>query len=153
MSYITDIKWQGASTFEDIDIWFCGPMKEFIRMFDDEFGEDHFGPGDKRVAFYYFEMTSKMDDLTKLLYRLCGDYQENPIPEKRESISSEGLTVLKNQAFRKKLSPYQRDIYDQLVKKFREDILDDPDKEAIKEYLREQQGCESAEVQRSHVSE
>ena len=138
MSFITDIKWQGASTFEEIDIWFGGPMKEFIRMFDAEFGEDDLGPGDKRVAFYYYEMTSKMDDLSKLLYRLFDDYRENPIPEKRESISSDGLAALKDQAFRKKLSPYQRDVLRQIIEKEREISSDVVYKAAIKEYLREQ---------------
>jgi len=69
------------------------------------------------------------------------------------ALTDDGLNILKDRAFRKKLSPYQRDVLKQVTEKAKEDILDDPDKEAIKEYLREQQGCESAEVQRSHVSE
>ena len=78
--------------------------------------------------------------------------QQGGVEMAKYALTDDGLNILKDRAFRKKLSPYQRDIYDQLVKKFKEDILDDPDKEAIKEYLREQQGCESPQERRSHVA-
>ena len=53
------------------------------------------------------------------------------------ALTDDGLAILKDRAFRKKLSPYQRDIYDQLVKKFKEDILIDPEK-AERKYLGQQ---------------
>ena len=53
------------------------------------------------------------------------------------ALTDDGLNILKDQAFRKKLSPYQRDVLKQVTEKAKDDILDDPDKEAIKEYLRE----------------
>jgi len=52
------------------------------------------------------------------------------------ALTDDGLNILKDRAFRKKLSPYQRDIYDQFVKKVKEDVLNDPE-EAKRKYLME----------------
>ncbi len=89
MSFITDIEWEGKQTFDTIDVWFCLPMKEFLEMFDEQFGQNQFGPEDKRAVFFYYEMRNKVDDLSKLLYRLGDDYDKNPIPDKSESRSNE----------------------------------------------------------------
>ncbi len=76
MSFITDIKWTGDRTFEEIVIWFCDPMKEFLEMHD-----EHSEENDVRATFLYYEMKNKVDDLSKLLYRLMHDYRGNPVPE------------------------------------------------------------------------
>ncbi len=65
MGFITDIEWEGTSTFEEVDIWFCGPMKEFLEMFDEQFGQNQFGPEDPRAVFFYYEMKNKLNDLSK----------------------------------------------------------------------------------------
>ena len=89
MGFITDIEWEGKQTFDAIDVWFCLPMQEFLKMFDEQFGQNQFGPEDPRAVFFYYEMRSKVDDLTKLLCRLGDDYDKNPIPDKSESRSNE----------------------------------------------------------------
>ena len=42
--------------------------------------------------------------------------------------TDDGLAVLKDRAFREKLSPYQRDIYTQIIEKLKAEILADPEK-------------------------
>jgi len=56
MSFISDIDWQGPTTFEEIDVWFCLPMLEFLKCFDEDFGMNRDGPEDPRAVFYYYEM-------------------------------------------------------------------------------------------------
>jgi hypothetical protein len=35
----TYIEWERASTFEEIETWFCLPMQEYLKMFDEQFVE------------------------------------------------------------------------------------------------------------------
>ena len=81
MSFITRIDWQGASTFEEIDIWFCDPMRKFLEMFDEYYEEDN----DSRATFFYYEMRSKVDDLTILLNKLWAEYRKNPVLPSKSS--------------------------------------------------------------------
>jgi len=84
MSFITDIQWQGLQTFEEIETWFCLPMQEYLKMFDEQFVEPEtalfevpkMGPAENRACFFYYEMRSKLDDLSKLLHRLMDEYRQ-----------------------------------------------------------------------------
>ena len=151
MSFITDIKWEGGGTFEEIDIWFCDPMRTFLEMFDEDFGQNQFGPEDARAVFFYYEMKNKINDLTKLLFRLGDDYDKNPKPDKSESSSNElkerlikKLAAMMgiNLAHVKDDRRYSIDDLQLLV-----DLFSDLHKGESK------QGTESAEDQRSHVAE
>ena len=98
MSFVTDIKWQGAETFWEIEVWFCLPMLEFLKMFDEEFVMNQFGPEDSRAAFYYYEMRNKIEDLQKLFSKLYDEYTKNPIPvldkSEMEPLSDESKKML-----------------------------------------------------------
>lgn len=81
MSFISEIDWDGAITFEEMEVWFCLPMLEFLKMFDEEFVMNQHGPEDERAAFFYYEMRNKVEDLQKLFYKLHDEYRKNPIPD------------------------------------------------------------------------
>ncbi len=66
------------------------------------------------------------------------------------ALTDEGLKVLKDRDFRKKLLPYQRDIFNQGVEKLKEEILNDPEK-VKRKYSIEQQGRHRPQERRSHV--
>ncbi len=68
------------------------------------------------------------------------------------ALTNDGLAILKDRGFREKLSPYQRDIFDQVVEKLKEEILNDPEK-VKRRYSIEQQGRHRPQERRSHVSE
>ena len=95
MSFITDIKWDGLHTFDEIETWFCLPMREYLEMFNEQFVEPEtvlfddykIGPAENRACFFYYEMRSKLDDLSKLLDQLMDEYRKNPVPDK--SLSDE----------------------------------------------------------------
>ena len=53
------------------------------------------------------------------------------------SSTDDGLTLLKRQNFTKNLSPYQKDIFNKVIDKAQKDVLEDPDKKDIKDYLNE----------------
>ena len=61
-------------------------------MFDEQFVESEtvlfedykMGPAENRAMFFYYEMRSKLDDLSKQLDRLMDEYRENPTPDKYE---------------------------------------------------------------------
>ena len=101
MSFISDIEWQGATTFEEMDVWFCLPMLEFLKMFDEEFVMNQHGPEDERAAFYYYEMRNKVEDLQKLFLKLYDEYRKNPIPdaEKAETVKQELYSERKMRAW------------------------------------------------------
>jgi len=46
----------------------------------------------------------------------------------KHALTDDGLQILKDQAFKKKLSPYQRDIFNQGVERLKEEILANPEK-------------------------
>ncbi|MBW2575267.1 MAG: hypothetical protein JRC88_07245 [Deltaproteobacteria bacterium] len=52
------------------------------------------------------------------------------------AFTDNGLQILKDRAFSKKLTPYRRDVFRQIIEKAKDDILEDPNKEEIKSYLR-----------------
>jgi len=81
MSFISEIEWKGKDTFNEMEVWFCSPVLEFLEMFDEEFVMNDYGPEDKRAAFYYYEMRNKVQDLQKLFFRLHDEYGKNPIPD------------------------------------------------------------------------
>ena len=85
MSFISEIEWNGAATFEEIDVWFCLPMLEFLKMFDEEYGMNQHGPEDPRAVFYYYEMRNKVEDLQKLLIRLHDEYRKNPLADAKDA--------------------------------------------------------------------
>ena len=85
MSFISEIEWKGATTFEEIDVWFCLSMLEFLKMFDEEFGMNQYGPEDTRAVFYYYEMRNKVEDLQKLLIRLYDEYRKNPLADAKDA--------------------------------------------------------------------
>jgi hypothetical protein len=41
----TYIEWERASTFEEIETWFCLPMQEYLKMFDEQFVESETAQG------------------------------------------------------------------------------------------------------------
>ena len=61
------------------------------------------------------------------------------------ALTDDGLQILKDRAFREKLSPYQRDIYNQVIEKLKAEILADPEK-AKRKYSIEDRAAQSAEV-------
>ncbi len=97
MGFITDIEWEGTGTFEEIVVWFIDPMRVYLEMFDKQFVEPNtilfeeykVSPAETRACFFYYEMKNKLNDLSKLLYRLADDYRKNPIPEKPKPVSDE----------------------------------------------------------------
>ena len=84
MSFISDIQWKGLQTFDEIETWFCLPMHEYLEMFNEQFVEPDtvlfenykIDPSESRACFFYYEMRSKLDDLSKLLHRLMDEYRE-----------------------------------------------------------------------------
>ncbi len=73
MGFITDIKWEGLQTFEEIETWFCLPMRTYLEMFDEQFVEPNtilfeeykVSPAETRACFFYYEMKNKLNDLSK----------------------------------------------------------------------------------------
>ena len=62
--------------------------------------------------------------------------QQGGVEMAKYALTDDGLNILKDRAFRKKLSPYRRDVFRQVIEKAKDDVLEDPDKEEIKSYLR-----------------
>jgi len=60
-----------------------------------------------------------------------GDY----LKMAKYAMTDAGLDILKDRDIAGKLTPYQRDVLRQIVKKAQEDVLDDPDKDEVKRYL------------------
>ena len=66
-------------------------------MFDEQFILDRVGGDDKRACFFYYEMRNKLDELSKLLYRLVDRYRKNPIPDKPKPLSDESKNAARVQ--------------------------------------------------------
>jgi len=144
MSFISEIEWQGATTFEEIDVWFCLPMLEFLKMFDEEFGMNQHGPEDPRAVFYYYEMRNKVEDLQKLFIRLHDDYRKNPLADAKDADAVKQALYVERKARA-------------WIDKHRDFILKLSNREDCAEVMGlfheiiKQRGAEVPEVQRSNV--
>jgi hypothetical protein len=66
---LSELHWEGPQSLEELNTWGLDPLKEFIEIFDETYGQNIYGPEDGRAVFLYYQMRGLVEGIEKTLYR------------------------------------------------------------------------------------
>ncbi len=67
---LKDLNWNGGDNLEELVTWGITPIKELVRILDEEIEEmDNDDPSMNRFIFVMYEMDHKIEELEEVFYR------------------------------------------------------------------------------------
>lgn len=74
MGYLLDAEWDNGSGLEELSTWGVRPLFQFLRIFDEEYGDD--SKEDDFAIFLYYQMKNILLDMDETINRFLDDILE-----------------------------------------------------------------------------
>ena len=85
---LSELHWGGPQSLEELDTWGLDPLKEFIEIFDETYGQRQniSEPEDGRAVFLYYQMRGLVEGIEQTLYRFMTEMDGDKSIEDRNKI-------------------------------------------------------------------